>query len=528
MSSRVTKKTTDFQHLLRVSAESRRYPFPERAAIWEERLQMHLKDLDSVLEAPAKGDMLTLPPKAKLEIVPPPASAAAPSAQSHDIAFASAREIATRVRRHALSPFEVARAFVERADEQRALRAFITLRPETVLREARQLETRLQAGEDLGPLAGVPVAVKDLARVKGYPFTCGTKAMPGEEAVSDAEVVAKLRAAGALIIGTTNLHELAYGVTSANAHFGHVVNPIAPSHVPGGSSGGSASAVAAGLATLAVGTDTGGSIRIPAACCGIVGFKGTHEAVSRAGVWPLADTLDHIGPLTRSVADAALAFEVMAGLPSGCIGSKVIGQPRLVRPGPFFYDVLDDPIRTRIEAVLDKLHGAGARLEERRIEGMQLAPAAQFVTICAEACQANWTLLTEHADGISPDVRLRLEVGQFIGAIDYIKAQRLRRQLRDSMIAALVDADVLVLPTLPLSIPEQGTSVIELGGKKIPLPGAMTRLTGPFNSSGMPALSIPCGTDSSGLPVSLQLVGRPGADATVLAVGKWAESVLAG
>jgi aspartyl-tRNA(Asn)/glutamyl-tRNA(Gln) amidotransferase subunit A len=323
---------TDLQHLLRASAASRRYPFLERAAFWEERVLMHVKDLERVLDAPAKADMLALPPKAKLEIVPPSSTAAAPGGHSDDLAFASAGEIATRVRRRELSPFEVARAFVERADAQRSLNAFITLRPETVLREARQLETRLQSGEDLGALAGVPVAIKDLIQVKGYPLTCGTRALPGDESLSDAEVVAKLRAAGALIIGTTNLHELAYGVTSANAHFGHVVNPSAPGHVPGGSSGGSAACVAAGLAAIAVGTDTGGSIRIPAACCGIVGFKGTHDAVSRAGVWPLADTLDHVGPFARTVADATLAFEVMAGLPIGCLGSKVISRPRLVRP----------------------------------------------------------------------------------------------------------------------------------------------------------------------------------------------------
>ncbi len=517
---------TDLQQLLRASAESRRYPFLERAAFWEERLMMHMKDLESVLDAPVKGDMLTLPPKAKLEIVPPSSTAAERGGDADDLAFASAGEIATRVRRRELSPFEVARAFVERADAQRSLNAFITLRPETVLREARQLETRLQAGEDLGPLAGVPVAIKDLMQVKGYPFTCGTKAMPGEESHSDAEVVAKLRAAGALIIGTTNLHELAYGVTSANAHFGHVVNPTAPGHVPGGSSGGSAACVAAGLATIAVGTDTGGSIRIPAACCGIVGFKGTHDAVSRAGVWPLADTLDHIGPLARTVADAALGFEVMAGLPVGCLGSKVIARPRLVRPAPFFYDQLEGTIRERIEAVLDQLTGAGAKLEEREIQGMEYAPAAQFVTICTEACQSNWKLLTDHAEGISPEVRVRLEIGQFIAAIDYVKAQRLRRQLRDNMIAALKDADVLALPALPLSLPRQGLGVIQFAGRRMPLAGAMTRLSGPFNSAGMPAISIPCGKDDNGLPVSLQLVGRPGADSTVLAVAKFAETVL--
>jgi len=248
--------------------------------------------------------------------------------------------------------------------------------------------------------------------------------------------------------------------------------------------------------------------------------------VSRAGVWPLADTLDHVGPFARTVADAALAFEVMAGLPIGCLGSKVIARPRLVRPAPFFYDQLEGAIRERIEAVLNQLTGAGARLEERQIQGVEYASAAQFVTICTEACQANWKLLTEHAEGISPDVRVRLEVGQFIAAIDYVKAQRLRRQLRDSMIAALSDADVLVLPTLPLSLPQQGLSVVQFAGRKMPLTGAMTRLSGPFNSAGMPAISIPCGNDDKGLPVALQLVGRPGADSTVLAVAKFAENAL--
>ena len=514
--------------LLRASAESRRYPFLERADYWEERLLMHVRDLENLLQAPVSGDTVLMPPKVKLEVLPPPSVvASAPVTRSTELAFASAAEIAARVRRRELSPFEVARAIVERADAHRSLNAFITLRPEAVLREARHLEDRVQAGEDLGPLAGVPVAVKDLMHVKGYPMTCGTKALPGDESSSDAQAVAKLRAAGALIVGTTNLHELAYGVTSANPHFGHVANPAAPGHIPGGSSGGSGAAVAAGLSAIALGTDTGGSIRIPAACCSIVGFKGTHEAVSRAGVWPLSDSLDHIGPLTRSVADAALSFEVMAGLPAGCIASKNVERPRLVKPAPYFFDQLDAPVRERIDTALRKLTGAGATLEERKIDAVQYVPAVQFVTIAVDGCQSNWSLLTGRGERIGAEVRVRLEVGQFIAAIDYVKAQRLRRQIRDAMIAALKDADVFVLPTMPLSTPKQGLSTIEFAGRKMPLAGAVTRLTGPFNSTGMPALSIPCGRDGKGLPVSLQLVGRPGADATVLAVGRWVEAVLA-
>ena len=524
--------------LLKASADARGYPFLERAALWEERLAMHLKDLESVLHAPQTGDMLTLPPKSKLEVVTPgvagsegAAGAAAPSQSSsgdgESIGFASASDIATWVKSRAVSPVEVVDVLLKRIDAHRHLNAFITVRPDTVRREAQALERRIASGEDPGPLAGVPIAVKDLMHVTGYPLTCGTKAMDGREAERDAQAVARLRAAGAIVIGTTNLHELAYGVTSANAHFGHVVNPTAPGHLPGGSSGGSGAALAAGLAAIALGTDTGGSIRVPAACCAVVGFKPTHDAVSRDGVWPLAWTLDHIGPLARNVADATLGFEVMAALPPGCVSGKRLEKPRLIKPAPFFFDHLQDTVRSRIDATFNALTAAGAVLEERNIEGIEYAPAVQFVTICSEACQANWELLTQRAEGISPDIRLRLEVGQFIGAIDYIKAQRLRRWLRGNLIGALENADVFVLPTLPVSLPKQGVATLEIGGRVLPVPAAVTRLTSPFNFSGLPAASIPCGRDSQGLPVGLQIVGRPGADATVLAAAKWCEAVLA-
>jgi len=517
--------TPSFAELLVASAHARKYPFLERAAFWEERLAMHVADLETLHKAPSGIDMLTLPPRAKLEVQAQRAPAAA-NGRSDALTAASAREIAQRIASKDISVVEVAQAVLAKAEEQKHLNAFITLRPEQVLKDAKALDARLAKGETLGVLAGVPVAVKDLMHVRGHPFTCGTRAMDGKESQSDAVAVSKLRAAGALIVGTANLHELAYGVTSANMHFGLVQNPTAPGHIPGGSSGGSGAAVAAGLATIGVGTDTGGSIRIPAACCGIVGFKPTHEAVSREGCWPLADTLDHIGPLTRDVEDTVLAFEVMAGLPSGCVGGKNIERPRLIKPETFFYEHLDTDIRARIEAALKRLQGGGASLTARNVEDIQYAPAAQFITICAEGCQSNWELLTKRGEGISADVRLRLEVGQFIGAIDYVKAQRLRRRIRDNMLAALKDGDVFVLPTVPIPIPKSGVATIDFGGRTIPLPGAMTRLTGPFNSAGLPVCSIAIGKDGQGLPVSLQFVGRPGADATVLAVARWAQEVL--
>ncbi len=511
--------------LLEASARSRNYPFAERAALWEERLAMHLKDLEAVMAAPEAGDMLALPARAKTEVVQPGRSAEVP-ARSADIAFASAAQVAAAVHAGTVSPVEVAEAILPRIEQHAHLNAFICVRPEQVRQDAKALAERIAKGEDPGPLAGVPVAVKDLMYVRGYPRTCGTRAMDPVVAEHDAEAVARLRNAGALIVGMANLHELAYGVSSANVHFGPVNNPAAPGHLPGGSSGGSGAAVAAGLAAIAVGTDTGGSIRIPAACCGVVGFKASYDAVSREGVWPLAWTLDHIGPLARSVADAALGFEIMAGLPAGCVADKRIDRPRFVRPAPFFFDHVDDAVRTRIEAVFAQLTGEGAQIEERWIEGIEYAPAVQFLTLSTEACQANWGLLTQRPEGLAPDVRLRMEVGQFIGGIDYVKAQRLRRWLRDNMLATLKGADAFILPTLPVSIPRQGTTTLQIAGRTLPVPAALTRLTGPFNFSGLPAVSIPCGRDVNGAPVGLQIVGRAGADATVLAAARWCEQIL--
>jgi aspartyl-tRNA(Asn)/glutamyl-tRNA(Gln) amidotransferase subunit A len=514
--------------LLKASAQSRRYPFLERAALWEERLAMHLADLEAMLTAPASADMLPLPARSKLEVVAPREQGVRASAgTAPDPVFAPAAKIARAVRSGKLSPLEVADAALARIEAHAQLNAFIGVQPERVRADARALAARIARGEDPGPLAGVAVGIKDLMDVTGYPRTCGTRALDAAVATRDAEAVARLRAAGALIVGTTNLHELAYGVTSANAHFGAVRNPVAPGHLPGGSSGGSGAAVAAGLATIAVGTDTGGSIRVPAACCGVVGFKPSYDAVSRAGVWPLAWTLDHIGPLARSVEDATLGFEAMAGLPEGCVGQKRIERPRLAQPVKFFFDHLDEVVRQRIDATLARLAAAGAAIDARDVEGMEYAPATQFLTLCAEACQANWELLTQRPDGIAPDTRLRLEVGQFIGALDYVKAQRLRRWLRDNLLRALEGCDAFVLPTLPVSLPRQGAATLEIGGRVLPAPAALTRLTSPFNFSGLPACSIPCGRDAHGLPVGLQIVGRPGADATVLAVARWCESVLA-
>ena len=339
-------------------------------------------------------------------------------------------------------------------------------------------------------------------------------------------MVARLRAAGALIAGLSNLHELAYGVTSANPHFGSVVNPRFPNRVPGGSSGGSAAIVAAGIAPLAIGTDTGGSIRIPAACCGVVGFKPGYGVVDKTGVHPLAWSLDHVGPIAGSVDDAALMFETLGGFADGSAGGLPLVTPSFKVIRGFFSEGVEAVIGARLDAVAGALRAEGAAVGEVDIPEFVLAPGAQFVTLSTEATQANWELLRSGSERLGADVRLRLEIGQFFLAMDYVKAQRVRRELRDACLQAMGSADVLLTPTLPCVPPATEHATLTIGGRTLPASAMLSRFTSPFNLTGLPALTIPCGFDAEGLPISLQLIGRPGEDARVLCVGRWVEKLL--
>ena len=519
------RPTTELLHAV---AAFRRYALPERSQAWEERFAFGLPDIEQVFEAQVASDPLLSPPRPHqyLGFEPGPYL---PVSNTQDVFFAGAVQIAHQVRQRKLSPRDIASTFLDRIDAHRHLNAFITVNRGLVLREAESLAQRVQRGEDPGPLAGVPIAVKDLMSVRGYPLTAGTRAIDAGIQERDAPVVARLREAGALIIGTANLHELAYGIDSANPHYGHVQNPRYPGHIPGGSSGGSAAAVAAGLATVAVGSCTGGSIRQPAACCGIVGFKPTYDAVPRDGVVALAWSLDHIGPITRSVEDAAVAFEVMAGLAThSMLPLEAAMPPRIMQPRKFFYETLDDEVRAAVENALSAFRKAGAPVGEVDVPGIELAPGIQLITINSEASQAHWHLLENSGDRLGDDVRVRLEIGQFYLAVDYVKAQRLRTQVRQSMIASFGAADVMIIPAMPVLPPKTGTATINLGGKTQHVAPTLTRFTSPINFCGFPALSMPCGQSKDGLPVNLQVIGRPGADASVLSAARWCERVLAG
>jgi aspartyl-tRNA(Asn)/glutamyl-tRNA(Gln) amidotransferase subunit A len=455
----------------------------ERAGAWVARLEMNAPEIDAFRAAPTPD---------------------APAYQA----------VATRVEPpNGMSAGDArlpanAHAALERARQRSDLNAFTYL-PE-------QLES---AGS--GILAGVPVAVKDLMRVRGMPLTAGSHAMDAEVAHSDAEVVARLRRAGAVIVGLANLHEFAYGITSDNPRFGRVVNPAAPSRIPGGSSGGSAAAIAAGIVPLAIGTDTAGSIRVPAACCGIAGFKPSYDALPRDGVFDLAFSLDHVGPMGRTVEDCAAMFAAMLDLEQVPKWTRRdLAGVKLGRLGGYFDEPLDEEVRAALDEAIAAAKGDGANVATRDVEGIELASAIRFNTISAEASAYHAERLAQRAERYGEDVRVRLEIGMFVPGSWYVKAQRLRSVLAGRIEALLRESDVLVMPTMRAPARPVGEVRARIGEREYALHTAVTDFTGPFNLTGMPAISIPWSRSREGVPISLQVVGARGRDWDVLAIAQ--------
>ena len=389
------------------------------------------------------------------------------------------------------------------------LNAFVRVMTDDARRQAEELDRELLAGRDRGPLHGVPVAIKDLVDVKDLPTTAASRVREGHRAAADAPVIAHLRQAGAILIGKANLDEFAFGTTSENSAFGPVRNPHDTSRSPGGSSGGSAVSVAVGMALGALGTDTGGSIRIPAAACGTVGLKPTYGEVSTEGVVPLSRTLDHVGTFARSVTDAWLLHRVFSGTSKpGQLTSRESGTLRLGIPREYFCDVLDADVRARFENALHALRDEGVTMTEVRIPQASKTSAVYLHIHASEGAAYHARTLDTVPERYMPQVRLRLEVGRYVTAGDYLLARTAQQALRREVDAALAGCDALVLPTLPIPAPPIGAESIVVNGATEPVRALMLRNTQLFNVSGHPAISIPCGTTPSGLPCGLQLVGR--------------------
>jgi len=419
-------------------------------------------------------------------------------------------EFGRRLRAREITAEQMTEECLRRIDvENPRLNAFILIMADQALRQARDADRELSAGRDRGALHGVPISIKDLLDVRGTPTTAASRVREGHVAERDATAIAHLRQAGAVFIGKTNLHEFAFGTTNEDSAFGPARNPHDPARSPGGSSGGSAASLVAGMVLATIGTDTGGSIRIPAAACGAVGFKPTYDEVSTGGVVPLSRALDHVGPLTRSVTDAWIVYRALLGdgTPAPLAALPARGL-RVGVPRAYFCEILDDEVRARFEETLDALRAAGASVDEKTEipHAKHIAPIYLHIVL-ADAAAYHATTLESMPERYTAPVRLRLEMGRYVLAEDYVRAQNGRELLRREVDAALAGHDALVLPTLPIPAPPLGVDSVKVGPSLEPVRNMMLRLTQLFNLTGHPAIAIPCGRTSDGLPCSLQLVG---------------------
>jgi aspartyl-tRNA(Asn)/glutamyl-tRNA(Gln) amidotransferase subunit A len=428
-----------------------------------------------------------------------------------------------------LSPAELTRACLERIEAlDPKLNAFVTLLAETAMAEARAAEGRLAQGKRLGPLDGIPFAIKDLYETKGIRTTAGSKILADYVPAEDATCVRRLREQGVVLLGKLNMHEWAFGGTNVVSHFGPTHNPWALDRITGGSSGGSAAALSASLCLGSLGSDTGGSIRMPASMCGIVGLKPTFGRVSKYGVIPLSDSLDHAGPLTRTVEDAALVLQAIAGpdpndptsadRPVPDYSASLTGDVRGLRVGVPDRDVLsglDKDVEAGFQAALATLESLGASLVDVQIPSLQQADTIWLAVAGPEAAAFHRRNLEERPQDFSEQVRLRLQLGLQLRAVDYLRGLEGQRQLRAEVEEQYAKIDVLATPTTAFTA-SKIEDELSASGREIHL----HRFTCPFNLTGQPAISLPCGFDGQGLPMGLQIVGRPFDEETVLRVAQ--------
>lgn len=445
----------------------------------------------------------------------------------------SITELAALLRNRKASPVDVTQATLDRiAKVDPRINSFITVTADEAMADARRAESEIVAGRWRGPLHGVPIGLKDLFNTAGIVTTNGSKMFRDAVPAADAVVTAKLREAGAVIVGKNNMHEFAFGSTTENAHFGTCRNAWNQDHIPGGSSGGSGAAVAARLCFMSMGSDTGGSIRSPACLNGIVGHKPTYGLVSRRGVFPLSWSLDHAGPLARTVRDAALTLQAIAGHDPGDPSSASIAVPdyaaaldggvrgiRVGVPREYFFARASEEVEQIVRAAVDALERLGATIVEVSLPHVDLAATAGMTIIGVEAAQAHSPWLATRADDYGDEIRPRLQMGALFSGAEYVRAQRIRALIQKEFADAMTGADVLVMPNNAVPAPRIGEKTIRVRGKDVWVMALQPSLTIPHNLTGAPALTVPCGFGASGLPVGLQIVGRPFEDATVLRVG---------
>lgn len=439
-------------------------------------------------------------------------------------------EAATALEKRTLSPVELTESVLARigaVDER--LGAYVTVAGEAARNSAARAEREIADGRYRGPLHGIPFGLKDMIDVAGMPTTASSRVRAGHLAQTDSTVAQQLSAAGGVLLGKTHTHEFAYGLTTPQTR-----NAWSQEHVAGGSSGGSAVAVAAGEATFALGTDTGGSIRVPAALNGTVGLKPTYGLVSRHGVTALSWSLDHVGPLTRTVRDAALVLSALVGhdpqdpaslraapsaYPLPPDGGDMTGL-RIGVPVNYYFDRVAPEVEAAVREALTQMTDMGAELVEVEIPMTRYIKPTHWGLMVPEATAYHERTLRSVPELYGPDVRILLEAGALVSAGDYLRAQRSRTLMRQAWLRLFDRIDVLAAPTVPITAAKTDQQTVQWpDGTTEGVPDAYVRLSAPANITGLPALSLPTGRDHAGLPIGLQLIGRPLAEATLLRTG---------
>ncbi len=430
------------------------------------------------------------------------------------------------LRSRRVSSVELTRACLRQIEKLNPiLNAFITVTAHAALEHAEELDRELADGVDRGPLHGIPIAHKDLMWTRGVRTTSGSKLFADFVPDRDAAVVQTLNRAGAVMVGKTGLHELAYGITSDNPHFGTIRNPRNPEHSPGGSSGGSGAAVATGMAFMATGTDTGGSIRVPASFCGVAGLKPTYGLIDRAGVQPLGLSLDHVGPLARTVGDVRISLDAMDRGACRKPAPASLGEIRVGLPDNFYFDIVAPDVKTTFQAAARRAEELGARVIPVRVPDVEALNAAGLVILLAEAAAVHQEHRARRED-FGTDVLALLDQGALVPAMDYVNAQRLRKRLLREFHALFRGIDCLFTPATPIVAPRIRQTEIELDGTKHDTRMLTTRFARGFNVLGFPALAMPCGETGEGLPIGLQLVARPFEENLLLMLGEALENPL--
>ena len=473
---------------------------------------------------------------------PAPLALCEAAPESPGFAFETVADFARAYRSAEASPVDVARRLLEacRVLDERdpAMRLMIAQDADDVMAQAEASAERFARGEPLGVFDGVPVAVKDELDQVPYPTTVGTSFLGTSPATEDATVVARFREQGALLLGKTAMHEIGIGVTGLNPHHGTPRNPYDPGHHTGGSSSGPAAVVAAGLCPVAIGADGGGSIRTPAALCGVVGLKATYGRISEHGAFPLCWSVGHVGPLAATALDAALAYGVMGGFDPADPYTAVQPPPSLdgvddadlsgMTIGvyrPWFEDAEPDVVGA-CDGLLRSLEGRGATVREVDLPDLELARVAHLISIASEMLTSMGPLLGEHRSKLGLDVRTNLALAGQLTSVDYVKAQRARTRVSGHFAAALEGVDAIATPTTGRTAPPIRPDALVAGESDLNVLSALMRFVFPANLTGHPAVSIPAGYDGAGLPVGLQLIGRPWEEHRLLRIATAAEQAV--